>query len=173
MKKIVLLVTCIMGLFSIVAAQNKGPKQSFDFLANERYFNVKLDYSLVIDNFFNSDEEIDDWATGKPQQELLDTFIESLNDRVKNMGCFIKGSNKKSANYLLTVRVTNLDRHGDTQADIVFTSIDSGKIFYSEHLRGKGGHIGTLTNLMGDGLRDIADKFGKSFGLKYRFLGRL
>ncbi|MDD2242697.1 MAG: hypothetical protein PHI08_06440 [Bacteroidales bacterium] len=172
MKKLILIVALLIGLFPIASAQSKGPKQSVDFIANEKYFKVNLDYSQVIDKIFVSDEEIDFWSTGKPNQELLDTFIESLNDGIKDAGCFIRGSNKKPANYLLTIKVTNLDRRGNTQADLIFSSIDNDKVLYLEHLKGRGGHIGTLTNLMGDGLRNIAGKFGKSFGTKCRFLGR-
>jgi hypothetical protein len=72
MKKIILLSFCLCALLTTSMAQSYQGR-NMDFLTDEKYFKLELDYSLVSNNLaFKTDEEIQEWESGQSLKELTD-----------------------------------------------------------------------------------------------------
>ena len=161
MKKIILLSFCLCALLTTSMAQSYQGR-NMDFLTDEKYFKVELDYSLVSNNLaFKTDEEIQEWESGQSLKELTDECIKCLNEKLEERGCHLRASNIKPAKYRVIISVTRLTRGGNTNADIYFKPVDSDNTLYITSLYGDGGRVGTVVNLMGDGIRSLAVKLGR------------
>ena len=143
-------------------AQKSPQWRKLDFLTNEKYFKLELDYSQVSNNLsFKTDQEIQEWESGQSLKELTIECIKSLNEKLEDRRCHLRASNIKPTNYRVIIRVRELDKKGNTNADIYFKPVDSDNTLYLRTLYGNGGSHGTTVNLMGDAIRNIGEALGR------------
>ena len=165
MKKILLLAFCLCGFIAVSTAQAKYPHE-LSLLKNERILKVVLDYSSVVDKLFVTDDQIVEWNSGKAPKELLKDCMGIINEQLISHRSNLRASNLEPSKYKMLIKVTKLDKHGNTKADISFIDTDLNKVMYAYQEESEGGSHGDLFNLMGDGIKEMGGNIGDFVGRK-------
>lgn len=163
MKKLVLFVVLSFATSLVFAQKNS----ELEFLKSENKISVRLDFSealmagMPIEDF---KEYIPVHYDGKTfdyylYPYLLDKFVSEFNDEMmEHKGKVIYVTPKLSASkYLIEIKVYMMNRNGDTNANVSFVESETNEVLVSKEYRVKGGRIGTVLNLMGDGMKNLAE----------------
>lgn len=167
MKKILLIMFCLSVQ---IAHGQEIISGSIDDIIGARKTNLVIDWSKV--KIAGKDAE--DWIKyrqdSKPE---IDARIE-LEDQLKPIlhQKFIPNCNKKTYKrnfilvrnkvtpYTLTITPLEIDAKGYNTCEYEFTDTESGKSLLKMIMKSRGGLIGSISNLWGDGFEDAGDRFG-------------
>lgn len=93
--------------------------------------------------------------------EINDCFSDSSKERLSRLRFTTKLDNKE---YILLVRIGQVDKHGDTGVNAYIVD-KNGIVASLKNVWGDGGRFGSFSNLMGDGMENVARNIYKSFRL--------
>ena len=169
MRKIILFISFVLVGLNMLAV-----KPVYDFLRGETSINLEIDYSkgeymgMTLDDFiayrneeclYTQVKEIsyaDHWEDSvKPelQSELLDDMRDHLRKiRVCVINCDCK--------YTLLITVLLVSGNGDLETECSFVDKE-GNVVKKFNLNSKGGHFGSIENLMEDGFENLGELLGK------------
>lgn len=165
-KAMLLLMMCFIATISIWGAD----KVSFAFLKGEQGVSYVVDWkNLTIAGFspknwleVRQTEQPEYNAKNEYENELkprINDFISNANKQLENVGLFL--SNDKGRKYTVYIRPGNITRKGDNTIECTFVETASGKVMAEFVVNGKGGTLGSMSNLWGDGMKSAGKKFGK------------
>lgn len=165
MKKL-LVSAILLVIASVVKAQtiSEGNINFLDF--QESLIEVKFDFSNTV---FEDGHNYEWWiseVTSKEEWEnksmpyLSKKLLENINDKANDKNMYFTTSTDK-ANYTMIVAPISLNRKGNNQSKITFYEKDSNEAKVVFDITAKGGKIGSLTNLMGDGFGSVGSQLGK------------
>jgi len=163
MKKLMLLIAAT--LISVAAfAQEFGEPTMLRPIYGTSTINVIVDFSkaeIIGFPYEERQEAIDDWA--RDRQEIYEDFVENLNDRLEGRRDRLVAGDYPSAEYTIVVTPKTVTLNGYVTATIQYMKNlgEFGELFYSYDAKGKGGKLGTFTNLVGDGFDSIAKVIAK------------
>ncbi len=155
MKKI-FFIAMVLLTASLSFAQSPAPG-SLSFLDDHKSLKVVVDYTqAIIDNMdYETRCESDiDWA--KNEKEVTSRFLTSFSRVLASH----KLTMSKSSELLFVVKVTKIDEDGECYAFAQFQDKDGIVLGTIENLNGKGGKMGSFTNLAGDGMERLATAIG-------------
>ena len=69
---------------------------------------------------------------------------------------------KEQAQFYLKIKFHTIERNGDLSANVLLFDSE-GNLLAQKEFRGKGGHIGSLSNLIGDGHESLGENVGWFF----------
>ena len=168
MRKVILITIVLFSCSTLSAASNKNINLSF--LKNQTVLNCVVDFSQVTyydpsdgKDFLStaSAMEFEEWkkTIARDESYYLKRFhsgvVSDLNPKILSLG------NIPTASYTVRIEINKLTRKGDVYANIVFLNTDTNENLCSFELFGDGGTIGTLMNLVGDGMRSLGEDLGE------------
>lgn len=167
MKKALSFIICV--LFSSLSAF-AGEKLTLSFLKGETAMSYVVDWSDMTINGLKKADWIERRNAEQPnfdaekeyESELLpriNDFVARANKEMENVNLFI--SSKPKRKYTLYLRPQNITSNGDNTIECVIKETATGKTMVEFVVNGKGGRIGSMSNLWGDGMRSAGKKFGK------------
>lgn len=143
-----------VGKMDVVWAKTKLPKGST--------FGVKFDYSrtlfrgLSYDDFCHRDAEF-----GDGMKEAEDRFYRKLKEKLwDNYAAkkrVLSATEEDTPDYTIFVRPRDIDEHGNFIGDVVILDAHGKPFANMRNVFGAGGHIGSYTNLIGDGYESVVD----------------
>lgn len=167
MKKMILMLALAFATTAMYAQKNKP----LEPLKSENKIYVTLDFTdaimagMPIDTFkeYVPAHYDDKTFDGYLYPYLLDRFISEFNDEMMDRkGKIIFATpNPKDVKYTLVVKVHMMNRDGDTHAEVSFVESGTTNVLVANEYRAKGGTFGTVPNLMGDGMENLAESLVK------------
>ena len=130
-----------------------------DFIA------FSIDYSEAIIKGLSEHDYAD--LVGKAEWEetkasLRKSFLRVFADNMGRKEVYMFGADRADAKYRITLQVEKIDRRGNMDGPFFLEKIgDDNNVYAKIKLSGDGGRIGSFVNLMGDGHRDMSEKFAK------------
>lgn len=122
----------------------------FDF--SDAKFDHKYDLS---DYIFEIQNEQNESSIG----EISSRFLWILNNELKDLANPIVFRNSIDTKYIAKFYVTNVDEDdGETDMEFMLFNTETEELEYQCRYSGEGGRIGSITNLMGDALEEIAEE---------------
>lgn len=162
MKKLFLISTI---LFLSVSCYSQKVAGTFSIPEDEKFIAVEWDWSqAVIDKKLNEKE----WAAvngedywEKAKQENLVMIIRIMNEPLeKARVSVISPDSKMQTAYTLYICPITYSNKGDNYSDYILKESRTGLEIGRCQLKGSGGRIGTVSNLLGDGYEEAAYKMG-------------
>lgn len=148
-------VLCSHCLFSQTITQG-----NMKFLKGESRLNCVIDYSETTITGF-SEEEFKDWFATLDEDSTFyaKRFFSGVVNELGNR--FLLVGNQPKAKYNAIIRIMQISPKGDVMAVCDFTLASSPDKLCSVQLTGDGGRIGTFMGLVGDGMNELGEHFGK------------
>lgn len=163
MKKLFLIATILCVSVSCYSQKVEG---TFSIPDSEKFIAVDWDWSqTVIDKKFSEKE----WAAvngdsywEKAKLENLVMITRVMNEPLEKARVSVVSpeSSMKTA-YTLYICPISYNKKGDNYSDYVLKENSTGLVIGRCQLKGAGGRIGTVSNLLGDGYEEAALKMGK------------
>lgn len=173
MKRIIFAVVMVFSMCQMFA----GSKYDFSMLKKETKINVDYDWkSLTIEGKKVSawldyrQAEQPDWNARKELKDELKPQIEEMviaaNKKLKNSNLFLK--TKCVTKYTLKLIPQNITKKGYNVIKCQLIETSKNKIVQEFTIQGKGGVLGSMGNLWGDGFRDAGKQLANMIkkGLK-------
>ncbi|MDR1120966.1 MAG: hypothetical protein LBM08_08615 [Dysgonamonadaceae bacterium] len=167
MNRRILFITlfAVTTVFSISA--QKLREGNLDFLKGETKLNIVFDYSNLkiegrSEEYYIEKNGIkwkENWDNAK--NEFFEKFVRNVNLKLIEKEKQLRCGNFLDSKYQATVRVLELDNDKDMDAEIIIAQMDNNQILARLTLTGKAGSFGTMTNLVGDAMKDAGEKIGK------------
>jgi hypothetical protein len=180
MKKLLLLFACLFGMTYSLQAQ-KLVDGSLDFLKGETTLTVIYDYSemqleqMSMKDFlfvrFPQVDKREKWFKSWNEEtipDLKEKFLLNFNKALINNKVSLRSIDAEKSNYQATIKVLSVTKKGNTTADVIFTRVNSNEPLAKISIFAKGGHYGTLENLMGDGSKHLGTKLALFIAKKIR-----
>ena len=126
--------------------------------------NVILDYSIAdiaglsFDDFVDMQNE-DDEKWNSVEKEWKKKFLREANDKLYRIGLTI--GTFKSAICSLKIKFYNISPQGNIICDCYFVNPKGEDLGVHKRIRAKGGHVGSVVNLVGDGHEKLGKKVGQ------------
>ena len=185
MKKLLLSIFLILGLFSISNAQ-EILEGSFEFTKDLKSLNIVIDYTDVIIDGKNEEsflllktyeeDEGEEWRNywnNKVKKLFMYKFCSAILEDTYLQSTGILIGNYPDAPYTATFVLKKVDSDGELYGKVVFTDNVSKKMVAIIRLNGDGGHWGSIENLMGDAFEKAGKRFGRFLSnkiYKYSYL---
>lgn len=169
----------LLFLFFLVSVVSRGAgKTSFTFLKGENAISYVVDWKgLTVAGFSPKDwvkvrqtEQPDYNAEYELENELktrINDFISTANKQLSNVGLFLTSG--KGRKYTLYISPKNIGRRGENNIECAIKETATGKVMAEFVVNGKGGMLGSMANMWGNGMKSAGKKFGKTVckGLGY------
>lgn len=151
---------CIFALSAGMAYAQKVVDGSFDILKSQYKVGFNMDFTEgVIKGMVYTDyiEYEPNWEKG--YKEIVSKFIEKINDELDDRNIVI--GTFSNVDYTLVYKVATASRKGDLVGQLILLDKENNVKARAVSLKGKGGHVGTHLNLMGDGARSAGKTAGR------------
>lgn len=162
MKKLLLISTVLLLSVSCYSQKVAG---TFSIPENEKFIAIQWDWSqAVIDNKLSEKE----WATvngedywEEAKAEILVMITSIMNEPLeKARVSVISPESKMNTAYTLYICPITYSKKGNNYSDYILKENSTGREIGRCQLKGVGGRIGTVSNLLGDGYEEAAHKMG-------------
>jgi len=150
---------CIFALSFGLASAQRVVEGSFDLLKGQYKIGFDMDFTEGIIKGMNYKDYVEyepNWEKG--HREIVSKFIESMNDKLDD--CDVVIGPFSNVDYTLIYKVATAGRKGDLVGELILVDKNNEVKARAVSLKGKGGHVGSHLNLMGDG----AISAGKAVG---------
>lgn len=162
MKKYLLVVLCLLISTTSYSQKVLG---SFSLPESEKFLDVKWDWSkAVIDKKLTEKEWAivvgeNDWEQAK--LEALQLITREMNEKLENSRIMViaPGSEKKTACTLFITPIS-YNKKGFNVSQYILINNQTGNQVGICEIKGDGGKIGSVGNLLGDGYEESARKIG-------------
>ncbi len=147
---------CVSGALSA----QKITQGDLKFLKNESKLHCKFDFSETTIVGFGK-EEFDEWfaTLGKDSTFYAKRFYSGVADELGNR--FLLIGEQPSANFQAVIQIMQISPNGDIKAFCKFSHMNSDDELCVAQLNGSGGRFGSFMGLVGDGMRELGENFGK------------
>lgn len=135
------------------------------FLQDQKKLDIEINYteaslcSMEEDAFipFIESETDEPWSliSGK----WMSKFTSECNDELEGHSLLVGAFPK--AGYKIVVNVDLIDKKGRFVATVQFVEKETGTVMATKDIDAKGGHFGTINNLIGDGHEHAGEALGK------------
>jgi hypothetical protein len=177
MNKTILTIGSLLFFVTCLKAQ-KSKDETLDFLKGETQLNIIIDYTAVkIGNNNEKDfveiqcikggETWKDKWNGRIKKDYLRKFIGSFNINFIGKTEFRAGE-FPTATFQATLKGMIIDQNGNMTGDVFFSKLNSDITLASVNIKADGGHIGSITNLIGDGFAKAGASLGKYVSKKIK-----
>ena len=142
---------------------------TFTLPETEKYLTLKFDCSKTL---FEKKYNEADWALlngadewEKAKAEALERIVEMMNEKMTNTRIIMvlesMGNANFVSNYTMYITPISLDKKGRNKSAFVIKNNETGELLGYNMVDGRGGHFGSLGNLLGDGYEDCAPRVAK------------
>ncbi len=145
--------------FGLASAQ-RVVEGSFDLLRGQYKIGFDMDFTEGVIkgmNYKDYAEYEPNWEKG--YREIVSKFIESMNDRLDD--CNVVIGPFSNVDYTLIYKVAVAGRKGDLAGELILVDKNNEVKARAVSLKGKGGHVGSHLNLMGDGAASAGKAVGR------------
>lgn len=169
MKKFFFSAIALLSCFLAVAQAKKASLDgALDPLKDVTLMSVEISFDEGSYKYIPEKEfakENSDWEQIK--KETTARFMEGLNKKLQltKRAAVLESDDQ---DYTIEVSVLSVDEKGNTISNVKFIGEDGKAFAKIDGLYANGGHFGTFSNLMGDGLEETGEKIGRT--VSYYFL---
>ncbi len=152
--------TILLALSVCHIAAQKTVQGDLNFLKGHNKLHVTTDFSET-QMLGYTDVQFHDWikAFAKDSLYYMKCFYNGLVDEMEDR--FLLVGNQPDAEYQLCIHVNQIDSKGTVYSTCVFSRMQDSEPLCTIQVVGKGGRMGTLINLFGDGMESTGEKLGK------------
>lgn len=158
----------VLMFVSLPGYSQKTISGSFQLPAEEKYLAVDWDCSHTLFEKKHNEKEWEaligqeEWE--KAKSEALTDILVEMNNKMRNARItVVKAGSDLKANYTMYIALINLSRKGDNTSYYILRRNTDGTEVGRIRVKGDGGSIGSLGNLLWDGYEEAARKIGKFF----------
>ncbi len=158
-------------LMAVTLVSATALAQNLSFLRGQRKLACRFDWTeLTVDGMdvddwidnrnmeqptYNAKKELEDQL--KPQIMLL---VQECNERLKEENLYLTHKSD-NVRYVLVMKASDIDRRGNAAFMMTILDLQTDKKMAEFPINGKGGKIGSMANLWGDGMRSAGKRLGK------------
>ena len=141
-----------------------GEPGGFNILNKGDRIAFSIDYSQATIRGLSEQDNSDlmgkeDWE--KAKATVRKQFLLAFEENIGKKDIYLFGPEDTKSKYRIIFRVNIIDKDGDIKGVFYLKDRYEDKTLGFVELKGSGGRIGDFVNLMGDGHKDIGEKFAK------------
>lgn len=141
-----------------------GEPGGFNILNKGDRIAFSIDYSQATIRGLSEQDNSDlmgkeDWEKAKASVRKL--FLLAFEENIGKKDIYLFGPEDPKSKYRMIFKVSIIDKDGDIKGVFYLKDRYEDKTLGFVELKGSGGRIGDFVNLMGDGHKDIGEKFAK------------
>lgn len=142
----------------------KGEPEGFNLLNKGDRVAFSIDYSQATIRGLSEQDNSDlmgkeDW--GKAKASVRKLFLLAFEENIGKKDIYLFGPEDSKSKYRIIFKVSTIDKDGDIKGIFYLKDRYEDRTIAFVELKGNGGRIGDFVNLMGDGHKDISEKFAK------------